>query len=83
MTPDPNIALGVDQQNKHKADLLVKQIKVAKKVVRDLKNLMRLRLIYGSHSKVERYTWASTSPSFFGLNGYRDSIYAVDHEIKS
>ena len=58
-------------------------MKVAKKIVRYLKDTMHSRLIYGGHLKDEGETKAPVTPSPFRLIRYGNSSYAGDPEDKN
>lgn len=46
----PNIAFTIDQLNKHNSDPKIGYIRVVKKVVRYLKDIMYLELVYKTQS---------------------------------
>ncbi len=72
----PDIAFAVGQLSKHQSDLRAGHMKTAKKVVRYLKGMMHLGLVYGSQPQSE--TPAASSP--FRLIGYRDISHSGDTE---
>lgn len=55
---------------------------MAKKVIRYLKDIMHLSLIYDSHLKDERETKVPITLSSFRLIGYGDSIQAKNPKDK-
>lgn len=70
-----DIAFAVGQLSKHNLDCRAGHIKVAKKVMRYLKEMIHLGLVYeSSQSK------ASASYSLFDPVGYEDTSYAGDSE---
>lgn len=69
----PDIAFAVGQLSRRNADPRVGHLKAAKRVVRYLKEMMQLGIIYGTSSSTD-----SSQP--YGFVGYADSNYAGDPE---
>lgn len=65
----PNIAFGVRQLSKRNANPRVGHLKAAKCVIRYLKGMMQIRIIYGV---------SDLNPALYRLIGYVDSNYAED-----
>lgn len=68
----------VSQLNKHNSDPKISNMKIAKKVVRYLKDIMHLGLVYGAQTKDKRETKVWIASSLFGLVVYGNSSYAGD-----
>ena len=66
----PDISFIVGQLIKYNADPQIRHIKAAKKVVRYLKSIMHIGLIYDGHLKDEGETQAQITPFPFGLIRY-------------
>lgn len=73
-----NIVFAIGQLSNYNSNLRTSYMKAAKKVVRYLKIIIYIELVYESlfHIKVP------TKPSLFGFNGYRNSSYTGDPKDK-
>ena len=78
----PDISSFVGQLRKHNANPQIGHMKVTKKVVHYLKNIMHLGLIYSDHFKNEKETKALITSFPFGLIEYRDNSYVRDPKNK-
>lgn len=68
----PNIVFAVSQLSKHNADPRKDHLQAAKRVIRYLKGIMNLRLIYGQITV--------RNLLLYGLSGYADNNFAGDLE---
>lgn len=72
----PDIAFAVGRRSKHDADPRRGHLKAARRVVRYLKRMMHLELVYGRRPDGS----SPISPAPYGLIGYGDSNFAGNPE---
>ena len=74
----------VGQLSKQNANLRIGYLKITKRVVQYLKDIIHLRLTYGAHSKSKKEEKPKTLArrSIFGLIGYINSNYIGDCKNK-
>lgn len=78
----PDNAFVISKLSKHNANLRIRYMKVAKKIVWYLKDIIHLKLVYESQLKDKRETKVLTTLLLFKLSGYKDSSYTKDSESR-